>query len=111
VDLLDLRRGGDAATIPFASILFVIICSANFRQKSNVGSGFSLFTRPSLPGIHLHNRQQESKLPVQPPLCLPSKWIMTMIINFINPVLTLVVPAEGFRIPKGLPLTVHAPPG
>ncbi len=44
-DLLVVGRGGDAATTPFDCILFVIICIAKFRQKSNVGSGFSSLAR------------------------------------------------------------------
>ena len=72
-------------------------------------------TRPTLPGIHLRDRQQESKLPVRPPLCLPRilqpNWIVTTIIYVVDPMLTFVVPAEGFRITEALPLTIHAPPG
>ena len=72
-------------------------------------------TRPSLSSIHLCNRQQESKLPVRPTLRLPCVLqpdrIVVTIVYVINPVLPLVISAEGFRVPERLPLSFHAPLG
>jgi hypothetical protein len=53
-------------------------------------------TRPTLPGIHLRDLQFDHHFVSH---------------VFSSPMLTFVVPAEGFHITEALPLTIHTPPG
>jgi hypothetical protein len=69
---------------------------------------------PSLHCIHLCDRQKESELSIGPPFCCPNffqtDWIVTTIVDIVNPVLGMVVPAEGLGVLERFPHAVHEPP-
>ena len=63
--------------------------------------------------IHLCDRQKESELPIGPPFCCPNifqTWIVTTIVDVINPVLGRVVSTEGLGVFEGSPHAIHEPP-
>ena len=106
-------RTGDAAATPLSFSLFVSSALPVFCKIPMSALPFLLCTRPSLHCIHLCDRQKESELPIGPPFRCPNifqTWIVTMIVDVINPVLGTVVSAEGLGVFEGSPHTIHEPP-
>ena len=70
----------------------------------------TLPSSPTVHRIHLSDRTQESKLPhcppLRPPSLLQSNRIVTTIVDVVDPVLGLGVPAEGLGVLEALPVAV-----
>ena len=99
------------------SVIIQLVCHhphCQFFAKFQCRHCHSFFcTRPSLHCIHLCDRQKESELPIGPPFRCPNifqTWIVTMIVDVINPVLGTVVSAEGLGVFEGSPHAIHEPP-
>jgi hypothetical protein len=106
---------GDVAATPSSFRLFGIIRIASFLQISNLGIAVSFFpcTQVCTAFTSATNKRKVIVL-IGPPFCCPNffqtNWVLTTIVDVINPVLCAVVMAEGLCILKLFPHAAHEPP-